>query len=95
MVASTATTGNEPWVSDGTAAGTTLTRDLVSSPAPKNLVGLNGALYFAASTGSEYRLHRSDGTPAGTFVLHHGVGPRDVANLTAAGGAVWSGTPER
>ena len=64
--------GFEPFVSDGTAAGTRLLRNIADDTAtgdslPAEFIEFNGALYFTADdevVGRE--LWRSDGTPAGT-----------------------------
>jgi ELWxxDGT repeat protein len=61
-------TGPELWKSDGTAAGTTLVKDIrpgTSGSTPANLVDLNGTLFFTINDGSE--IWRSDGTDAGTW----------------------------
>src|SRR4051812_37805880 len=44
--------GTEMWRSDGTAAGTTMVKDVdpgFSSSSPRNLTNVNGTLYFSAS----------------------------------------------
>lgn len=63
--------GSELWRSDGTAAGTTLVRDILaptSDASPANLIlGSDGKLYFTADDGLVgAELWRSDGTTAGT-----------------------------
>jgi ELWxxDGT repeat protein len=72
------TTGRELWKTDGTAAGTTLVKDINPGSAdsvPDYYEGvkptvLNGILYFAASDGvAVQELWRSDGTAAGTYML--------------------------
>ena len=61
----------ELWVSDGTAAGTRLVKDIHvgtnNSSNPSNLVEKNGLCYFFANDGLGEALWRSDGTAAGTF----------------------------
>lgn len=70
----------ELWKSDGTDVGTVLVKDIrpeyyFSTPmssSPKNLVNVEGTLFFTASTGSDpaidpdNELWKSDGTEAGT-----------------------------
>lgn len=66
-------TGNEPWISDGTDAGTTLIKDInvitpSSSPGPYGKV--NDTVFFAATTAANGReLWKSDGTVNGTVVV--------------------------
>lgn len=70
--ASTTGSGSEPWVTDGTSAGTRLLRDVRpgaagSSPSQAHAVSFRGRVWFNADdgiTGSE--LWQTDGTPAGT-----------------------------
>lgn len=63
-------TGREPWVTDGTAAGTLRLADLVSSDSssyPVEFTESGGRMYFAATPDLySYNLYVSDGTPAGT-----------------------------
>src|SRR4051812_6362377 len=64
------THGLELWVSDGTAAGTHLVKDIAlgaASAAPTLLTDVNGTLFFIS--GGD--LYRSDGTSAGTTWLAH------------------------
>jgi ELWxxDGT repeat protein len=84
FVAHAAGLGDELWKSDGTAAGTTLVKDLVAGPESAfymyyydngpagSFAAVNGALYFTTS-GSYYglppTLWRTDGTAAGTQVV--------------------------
>ncbi|MBC7889804.1 MAG: T9SS type A sorting domain-containing protein [Ferruginibacter sp.] len=71
---STALTGTEIYITDGTPAGTTLLKDIYpgdqgSSPDIEIAV-LNGFLYFTAERPAEGReLWRTDGTPAGTTLV--------------------------
>ena len=63
--------GYELWRSDGTAAGTTMVKDLnavaASGSVRDSLTNVNGTLFFSANDGSSGReLWRSDGTAAGT-----------------------------
>jgi ELWxxDGT repeat protein len=74
--------GQELWKSDGTAAGTTLVKDIFpgtyfyygnffpNSSRPSNLTNLNGTLYFLADDGVHGReVWKCDGTPAGTVMV--------------------------
>jgi ELWxxDGT repeat protein len=67
------THGREPWVTDGSAAGTGLLGDLVPGPGgslPFGFVALGGGVVFTAlhpSAGHE--LWHSDGTPGGTALV--------------------------
>lgn len=68
--ANNGTTGSELFLTDGTAAGTTLLKDIntISSADPQNLVVVDGANYFTANDGRTGReLWKSDGTTAGTI----------------------------
>ncbi len=67
--------GNEVWVTDGSPAGTTMVTNtaLVSSTSsPESLTSVNGQFEFAAvdATTGLMALFRSDGTTAGTAVVH-------------------------
>ncbi|MBL9161163.1 MAG: hypothetical protein JNL18_00315 [Planctomycetaceae bacterium] len=72
--------GVELWKTDGTAAGTSLVKDIrigaepvpdpFESQVPRSLVNSGGILYFLANDGtSGFGLWRSDGTSNGTFRL--------------------------
>jgi ELWxxDGT repeat protein len=67
--------GDEPWVSDGTVAGTQLIEDIYpqttdSGSNPDEFVQFGGRLVFAADDGISGReLWISDGTPGGTKLL--------------------------
>jgi ELWxxDGT repeat protein len=89
--------GRELWVTDGTAAGTQLVKDILvndSNPPfngskPDNLTAFNNKLYFTADDEINGReLWVSDGTTAGTQLvadLNPGVGSSDADNLTVVG----------
>jgi ELWxxDGT repeat protein len=70
-----ATTGREPWTSDGTAPNTRLLYDTApetqtGSSAPSDFASLNDRLYFAADDGVHGReLWTSDGTASGTQLV--------------------------
>ncbi len=86
--------GTEPWVSDGTDAGTHMIANLGADRAPSSfprlLTGTTNLLFFHATEGmlaasniAEASLWRTDGTAAGTFkLLETGQHP---APLTSAG----------
>ena len=67
--ASDGNTGKELWVSDGTASGTQLIKDIypAGDGDPSLFTKLNGKIYFSASEGSSGdELWMTDGTTAGT-----------------------------
>jgi ELWxxDGT repeat protein len=83
--------GNELFVSDGTAEGTQLLVDLYpgennygnsNSSYPTNLVEFNDQLYFAANNGeSGYEVFVSDGTAEGTRLLGIGSSPSNFVEF--------------
>ncbi len=91
------THGDELWESDGTAAGTTLVKDIDPGPAssaPQYLTDLNGTLYFVAHDGSgPNQLWRSNGSAAGTTVVQDFTPAQTMgsypANLTDVGGTLF------
>lgn len=96
MWADDGTHGDEPWVSDGTAAGTRMIENLAGADAgsePDQFTVANGRLVFSAGEpvhGYEPRI--SDGTTAGTRLLadiRPGSDDSDPEALTAAGGTVY------
>jgi ELWxxDGT repeat protein len=85
-MANTPGEGYELWRSDGTAAGTTLVKDIIPGPEgsfPNNAVVADGMLYFAIYTGSQTELWKSDGTGAGTVRVDAGV--TDISRIVLAG----------
>ncbi|MES1242149.1 MAG: ELWxxDGT repeat protein [Acidobacteriota bacterium] len=80
--------GSELWRSDGTAAGTTLVRDVcpgVCSSTPSELTVVGSTIYFRADDGAHGpSLWKSEGTAAGT-VLVKAVEP---SRLAAFGGLI-------
>lgn len=64
--------GTEIWKSDGTAAGTSLLKDIVTGPSYGSIDGdfkaliFKNKLYFVANVGTGYELYSTDGTEAGT-----------------------------
>eukprot|EP01037_Dinobryon_pediforme_P001198 gene1198-1213_t len=73
FVGYTAATGFEPAVSDGTAAGTTILKDIDPGTSSGMFTGFtvfNNHLYFSASDGvNGYELWTSDGTTLGTVLV--------------------------
>ncbi|MBX3405427.1 MAG: hypothetical protein KF869_01580 [Phycisphaeraceae bacterium] len=65
--------GSELCMSDGTAAGTVMVKDLrpgANSSVVRDIVDLAGVAVFVAQTDGEgYELWRSDGTEAGTYMI--------------------------
>jgi len=90
--------GNEPWVSDGTQAGTRLLKDinpgsLNSTPSNFTVTSIGGVeiIFFTATTADQGReLWRSDGTPEGTFSIDifPGSTPSSPSSITKFGQAV-------
>jgi ELWxxDGT repeat protein len=71
--------GFELWKSDGTTAGTILVKDIAPGPlgsGTSSLTDVAGALFFAASDGSDFGLWKSDGTEAGTVIIKDHVAAR-------------------
>jgi ELWxxDGT repeat protein len=91
FTADTPSAGRELWVSDGTANGTTLFRDLRSGSAdsnPRNLIVVNGKLFFTAITAAGRELWVSDGTAGGTHLvkdIRPGAAGSNGSQLTAVG----------
>ncbi len=73
MWPTTAATGFELWRSNGTAAGTSLVKDITPGAvgsAPSGFVDVNGTLVFAAYSGASGKeLWKSDGSTAGTVLV--------------------------
>lgn len=93
-----ANNGRELWVSDGTAAGTRLVRDIVPGwvgSGPGNLKNVNGTLFFTANASErhdDYELWKSDGTAAGTVLvkdIHPGRISSYPAQMTVVGGMLF------
>jgi ELWxxDGT repeat protein len=70
---STTATGIELWRSDGTAAGTSLVKDInpgANSSSPDHLTVVGNTLFFTADDGTNGRqLWKSDGTSTGTMMV--------------------------
>lgn len=98
FAAGSSATGEEVYVTDGTAAGTSMTKD-VSSPVASALQGLTtwgavgNTVYFSAggsATGRE--LWKSDGTPSGTVLvkdIRSGVFGSDPSDFAVLGSTVF------
>jgi ELWxxDGT repeat protein len=71
--ASDPTNGRELWVSNGTAQGTALVKDILPGSKgsyPANLTDVNGTLYFTATGPNDSdQLWKSDGTAQGTTLV--------------------------
>ena len=93
--ASDGVAGIEPWVSDGTGAGTVMLKDVWAGASGGfnpgctmcNAIQLGSVVYFSASDGSGgSQLWKTDGTSAGTVKVFAGT---TASDLTAVGGAVF------
>ena len=91
------TTGDEPWVSDGTVAGTLLLADISPEPSqagsnPNSLYAFQGKLYFSATDGiAGTELWKSDGSANGTVLaadLQPGPADSQPVMLFGAGNAL-------
>lgn len=77
--------GIEPWATDGTVPGTILLKDI--NPGTASAVNLSdfkafdGAIYFTAQEGADYRVFKSDGTFLGTNSFSTIVGGSWIAYL--------------
>jgi len=73
FAASDPTNGNELWITDGTAAGTQLLKDInagTSDASPTSLTVVDNTVFFLARTAAEgQELWKSDGTAAGTTLV--------------------------
>jgi ELWxxDGT repeat protein len=91
-------TGDEPWVSDGTVAGThqlknVMPESLTDDSHPASLVDFGGKVAFLADDGlNDGTVWISDGTAAGTTLLPNVTPANKVylpSNLIGAGGALY------
>ncbi len=90
FTATTASGGNELWITDGTSSGTVLLKDINvggGSSSPHDFVVLNGTAYFAANDGSGDALWKTDGTTGGTVKVKdiNAAGSDVVDHLTVMG----------
>ena len=73
--ASDGANGQELWKSDGTAAGTTMVKDIAPGSAnssPQSITDVNGTVYFVAHDGSgSNQLWMTDGTSDGTSLVQN------------------------
>lgn len=90
------TNGVEPWISDGTLAGTKILKDINpggSGSDPVFFVELNGKTFFSASDGTNGKeLWISDGTAAGTQLLkdiNPGAGSSNPYRLAVSNGKLY------
>ena len=91
FVANDGTSGNEIWKSNGSAAGTTLIKDIAAGVVgsnPKELTNVGGTLFFSASNGiSGNELWKSNASSTGTtlvrdiYVGASGSNPRNLTNV--------------
>lgn len=74
---SNSTNGQEPWVTDGTASGTMILKDIYvgtsgSWPQAFEKVG-NSVLFYATDAGFSNKLWKTDGTQAGTMLVTNSI----------------------
>ncbi len=66
--------GIEPWISDGTTAGTKMLKDIYpgtgSSILYSSIYATDSNIFFIAQESNRFGLWRTDGTPEGTIFLH-------------------------
>ena len=85
----------EPWVSDGTEAGTFMLKDIYSGDSgsyPKNLTLFDDKIFFTATSDNEgTEVWSTDGTTAGTKILidYNTNGNSGATMLTVAAGSLW------
>lgn len=85
---------NEPWVSDGTTAGTHVLNDIVAGQQgsfPRGFAVLGNSFYFSAQTvanNENVSLFKSDGTAGGTVPIAQ-AGPSSNAGISTAGALLY------
>jgi len=99
--ARTVPNGTEPWVSDGTGAGTVLLKDVCAGACPgifdnpsqfPTAIRVGPIVYFVANNGTGARLWRTDGTALGTTLVY--TGASTVGDLEDVGGTIYfAGVP--
>lgn len=96
FAASTAASGIELWVTDGTSAGTKMLKDIDPGPngsKPEWFTVLNGKVYFAATGAVDGReVWRTDGTTAGTIEvlnINPGNAPSNPTEMVTSGGKLY------
>lgn len=96
FAASTAASGVELWVTDGTPAGTKMLKDIDPGPTgskPEWFTVLNGKVYFAATSAVGGReVWRTDGTSAGTIEVlnvNPGNAPSNPTEMLTSGGKLY------
>lgn len=86
-------TGREPWVTDGTAAGTFLLKDLVPNAGaslPDDFVPYFSKVFFAANGPAGRELYATDGTTNGTELVGDiNIGSSEPDQLVVNGGGVF------
>jgi ELWxxDGT repeat protein len=92
------TNGDELWMSDGTASGTVMVKDIYSGSswsAPQELTAVGNTLYFSAVDGTNgVELWKSDGTASGTVMvkdIYSGSTSSSPYYLTAVGNTLYFG----
>jgi len=80
------TNGAEPWISDGTSAGTHMLADINTTCGscgsnPSGFTYVNGAIFFSANDGIGSGLWKTDGTNAGTVLVKDTVYPSFLINV--------------
>ncbi len=77
---------NEPYISNGTAAGTQLLKDINTTgySNPTSFTPFKNKIFFGANSGTNWSIYASDGTAAGTQSVF-ALGPSGSINKFAAG----------
>ncbi len=90
-------TGREPWISDGTNAGTMLVKDIntvtsSNDASPGSFLRVGNIVYFSSNNGTNgSELWKTDGTEGGTVLLKdiHTTGSSSPANFTNVNGTIF------
>ncbi len=85
VFAAKSTEGIEPWISDGTEAGTMLLKNISTSgdSKPRSFVPMNGKIYFIATGDAGDELWATDGTPAGTSIVMD-INPGNASSMNSS-----------